>query len=294
MKLASTKIKQKIIKIEPDRIKRRRRYSKEELLKCGIINLNKPKGPKCKYVLSKLRKELNVAKLGHAGTLDPNTTGVLPILVGKATKLSELLSKSDKIYRGRFKLHGEISKEKLKRGMANFVGVIDQLPPKISAVKRVIRQREVYWFKLRKYKKRVASFEMACQHGTYVRKVCHDLGEELGVGAHMFELERIQSGPFKLRKSVRVDAIKIREPELAIKYIPKVWVDKDVVRTVRKGTPVFIPGVLRVTSDFAEEKLVAILGQDNRLKALGVAKASIYMLKKQKRGVAVKTDLVLV
>jgi len=294
MKLASTKIKQKIIKIERDRIARRRRYSKEELLKCGIINLNKPKGPKCKHVLSRLRKELKIDKMGHAGTLDPNTTGVLPILVGKATKLSELLSKSDKIYRGRFKLHGEVTKEKLKRGMANFTGVISQLPPKISAVKRVVRQREVYWFKLRKYKNRVASFEMACQHGTYVRKVCHDLGEELGFGAHMFELERIQSGPFKLRKSVRVDAIKIREPELAIKYIPKVWVDKDVVRTVRKGTPVFIPGVLRVTSDFAEEKLVAILGQDNRLKALGIAKASIDMLKTQERGVAVKTDLVLV
>lgn len=280
-------------------------YSSAELLHCGVINLDKPRGPKCKQILVKLRAVLAAEKLGHAGTLDPNTTGVLPVLIGKATKLSEILSTSDKIYRGKFKLHKEISKEKLRLCMTNFVGVIKQLPPKISAVKREVRERTVYWFKLRGFKDRVASFEMACQHGTYVRKVCHDLGEDLGVGAHMFELERIQSGPFVIRKSVSFDKVKkwakkgkyhkfISPPEAAVKYIPKVWVDDDAIVTVRKGTPVFVPGVLRVTNDFAPEKTVAIMGQDNKLKALGLAKLSIEQLKKQRRGIAVKTDLVLV
>tara|TARA_Y100000310_G_scaffold344362_1_gene456748 strand:+ start:2113 stop:3003 length:891 start_codon:yes stop_codon:yes gene_type:complete len=296
MKLASTLVKQKVIKIDAGKIKLLRRYSKDELLKCGIINLDKPRGPRCRVVLNDIKKILSVRKLGHAGTLDPNTTGVLPVLIGKATKLSELLSLSDKIYKGKFKLHGEVSKEKLLRGMSKFIGKIQQLPPKLSAVKRVVRTREVYWFRLLKLKKRVASFEMACQHGTYVRKACHDLGEALGVGAHMFELRRTQSGPFKLGKSVRIGSVskrKILGPEAAIKYIPKVWIDSDAVVSVIKGTPVFVPGVLRVTNDFAKDKLVAILGQDNRLKALGIAKLDISKLK-QRRGIAVKTDLVLV
>ena len=327
--LVSTAIRQKVIKIDKGRIKSskifdfgasqfatrtrmRRRYSSAELLRCGVINLDKPRGPKCKHVLVKLRVALGAKKLGHAGTLDPNTTGVLPILVGKATKLSEILSTSDKIYRGKFKLHKKVSKKKLKQYMTKFEGIISQLPPKISAVKRVVREREVYWFKLLKFKNQIASFEMACQHGTYVRKVCHDLGESLGVGAHMFELERIQSGPFVLRKSVSFDKVCklaskyratgkgkyirrfISPPEAAVKYVPKAWVDDRAIATVRKGTPVFVPGVLRVTNDFAPGKTVAVLGQDNKLKALGVAKLSIKQLKKQRRGVAVKTDLVLV
>jgi len=304
-KLASTSIRQKVIKIDAGRIKLRRRYSADELLKCGVINLNKPRGPKCKHVLNNLKAFLDVKKLGHAGTLDPNTTGVLPVLIGKATKLSEILSTSDKIYRGKFKLHGLVTKEKLRRCMADFTGVIKQLPPKISAVKRVVRKRRVYWFKLLKFKDQVASFEMACQHGTYVRKVCHDLGEALGIGAHMFELKRIQSGPFVIRRSISFDKVRklaskgkysrfISPPEAAVKYVPKVWVDDDAIATVRKGTPVFVPGVLRVTSDFERGRTVAVLGQDNKLKALGIAKLGSNQLRKQRRGIAVKTDLVLV
>ena len=121
----------------------------------------------------------------------------------------------------------------------------------------------------------------------------------------MFELERIQSGPFVIRKSVSFDRVRklaakrkyktlISPPEAAVKYVPKAWVDDRAIATVRKGTPVFVPGVLRVTNDFAPGKTVAVLGQDNKLKALGVAKLSIKQLKKQRRGVAVKTDLVLV
>lgn len=310
--LASVPKKQKRVQLKEGRIGRRRRYSAEELLACGLINLDKPKGRQSKHIVADLKEFLQVDKLGHAGTLDGNTTGVLPLMIGKATKLSGILSKSDKIYRGKFKLHGDVSKKKLRRGMAKFVGVIQQLPPKISAVKRRVRKRKIYWFDLLKLKKNVASFEVACQHGTYVRKLCHTLGAKVGPGAHMFELERIQSGPFKIRKSIGIDVIRKRYkkyrvrksnrhirkfmtgPEAGVRHIPKAWLDSEAVKTVVQGSPVFVPGVLRVTEDFSPGRVVAIFGQDNRLKALGEAKMSVSEIKKQRRGVAIKTDLVLV
>lgn len=301
-----------VIKIDEGKVSSSRKYSGEELLKCGIIVLNKPKGPRCRRIVEDIKVTLRLDRVGHAGTLDPITTGVLPILLGKATKLSDILSTSDKIYRGKCNIHEAISKKELLEGMKAFTGVITQVPPKLSAVARIARQRNVYWFKLLDFKERVASFEMACEHGTYVRKVCHDLGQKLGIGAHMFELERIKSGPYVLKGARNLKQVFakfekykktkdekyifdfIREPETAVEFIPKMWADDTALVSVLKGSPVFIPGVLRVTSDFEIGKTVAVFGQDNKLKALGKAMCSIESLKKEKHGVAVKTDLVLV
>jgi len=227
---------------------------------------------------------------------------VLVILLGKATKLSGILSLKDKTYVAKMNLHKIVSKTELLKALKHFTGEIEQLVPKLSAVKRQVRTRKIHYIKLLSLKDRIARIEVKCQHGTYIRKLIHDIGEHLGIGAHMFELERIKSGRFTIRDALTLSKIEkyvrkekfsfILPPAAGIKNELKVYVDKYAAETVAKGTPVFVPGVLK-SDKFTKGDIIAIMHK-KQLIALGVAKLSIAELKKQRHGVAVKTDLVLV
>jgi len=167
-----------------------------ELLEFGIINLDKPIGPTSFQTGELVGRMLGLRKFSHAGTLDPLVGGVLPIMLNRACKLLGWFMKKNKTYVGIMRIHKEISGEKLKVEMQKFTGKIMQLPPVKSRVKRELREREVYSWKIIEIEYKDVLFEAEVEAGTYIRKLISDLGEKIG-GAHMTELRRTEAGIFK-------------------------------------------------------------------------------------------------
>ena len=177
----------------------------EKLLSFGIINIDKPSGPTSftvsEHVMKQIRKGgVKIRKTSHFGTLDPKVTGVLPVALGRACRLTGYFIGHDKIYIGIMQVHKENDIKTLQKLINNnFTGKIQQLPPIKSRVKRAIREREVKRWELLESSEDKKSFLFIAevQGGTYIRKLCSDLGEmeEVG-GAHMLELRRIQAGVF--------------------------------------------------------------------------------------------------
>jgi H/ACA ribonucleoprotein complex subunit 4 len=182
----------------------------EELLEFCIINVDKPSGMTSFKVADSIRKILNARKTGHFGTLDPKVTGVLPVALNRACKLSNYFMKKDKEYIGKMHVHKEIGREELEEEMSKFLGKIVQKPPVKSSVKRVLRERQINKFKISKVemakKGMIVEFHSDVQAGTYIRKLVSDLGERIG-GAHMTELRRVRAGIFKEKDSHKLEEI---------------------------------------------------------------------------------------
>ncbi len=176
----------------------------KKLLNWGIVVIDKPSGP-TSYTISDLVKEhLNTNKTSHFGTLDPQVSGVLPIALGRACRLAGFFLGHDKIYVGILRTHKEISIKVLQKIIdEKFIGNIKQLPPKKSNVKRAIREREIKMFKISEKKEKDFVFTAEVQGGTYIRKLCSDLGDLIG-GAHMLELRRIKAGIFSEQEVVNL------------------------------------------------------------------------------------------
>ncbi len=209
----------------------------------GVINVNKPKGMTSHDVVAKIRKEFGMKKVGHTGTLDPDAIGVLPICIGKATKIAEFLTSSKKQYVAEVKL-GEVtdtqdssgavlktaevnvSAEDIKNAAENFIGEIEQIPPMYSAIKidgvklyelarkgieveRKPRKIEIYGIEILDINLSENCFKMKvdCSKGTYIRTLCSDIGEFLGCGANMKSLVRTKTGKFTVEDSITLDEI---------------------------------------------------------------------------------------
>jgi H/ACA ribonucleoprotein complex subunit 4 len=171
-------------------------------LNFSIINIDKPSGPTSFQVSQFIKNSLNLQKTAHGGTLDPQVSGVLPILLGRACKIMDYFLKREKTYVGIMRLHKDhISDEILKKQMTLLTGKITQLPPVKSRVKREERQREVKQFEILERKEKDILFIAHVQAGTYIRKLCDDLGKKLG-GAHMLELRRTQASIFPEAESI--------------------------------------------------------------------------------------------
>jgi H/ACA ribonucleoprotein complex subunit 4 len=181
----------------------------EKDLKDKILILDKPAGITSHDACDEVKRILNVEKAGHAGTLDPDVTGVLVIAMDNSVKILRLLSGLPKGYIGEGHLHQEISLDKLEKAIQKkFIGKILQTPPKRSRVKRVEREREIFDFEVIEKNGRNFSFKVLCQAGTYIRKLLDDLGNELGIGAHMTKLRRHVQGPFLEQESITVENLK--------------------------------------------------------------------------------------
>ncbi len=279
----------------------------EQLLSFGIINVDKPSGPKSIHVVNSVREITGVQKCGHAGTLDPITTGVLPVGLGRAVKVLPVLSVAGKVYKATMMLHTKVKKEKLEEAFKKFTGKIIQTPPRISAVARRPREREIYWAEIESIKNRTVVFEMGCQHGTYVRKWISDLGQSLGIVAHMSGLVRLQAGPLKLKDSITLEELRaafesknnrqiaklILAPEECVQHLPQVYVDAGTLEYISHGSPVFAPGVVAVTSEMKKGDTVAVFDTKSNLLALGIVEVDADEALKIQKGMVVKTDVVL-
>lgn len=222
----------------------------------GILLVNKPSGPTSHDVVSRIRRHFRFKKVGHGGTLDPQATGLLVILIGRGTKLSSLFIGSDKTYEGTMRLgistdthdaQGNVlqesdcsfvTREQLEAEMKKLTGDILQTPPMVSAVKmdgvplykrarkgqtveREPRLIHIYEFRLINFNPPVATFRIKCTKGTYVRTLCADIGETLGCGAHLEQLCRTRSGDLELENALRMEEIlSFDRDELIGKIIP--------------------------------------------------------------------------
>ena len=283
----------------------------EEIISYGIVNINKPQGPTSHQVSDYVQKILHISKSGHSGTLDPHVHGVLPVALGRATKVVQGLLKSGKEYFGIMHLHRDIDENKLKETIKKyFTGKIIQLPPIKSSVKRQERTREIYYFDILEKNEKDALFIVGCQAGTYIRKLIHDLGQKLRIGAHMQELRRTKAGPFDESSLFTLQDLtdafyfykqenndkflrKIIQPvENAVRHLPKIWVFDTTVDTLCHGADLNIPGISKLESGINENDIVAIMTLKNELIALGTAKTSSQEIIKNEKGAAAKTDKV--
>ena len=188
-------------KINLEKIKKEKPI--QELLNFSIINIDKPSGPTSFTVSQFVKNALKINKTSHFGTLDPIVTGVLPVALGRACRLNDYFIHKNKIYVGIMRLHSEVSDADLNKAIKKFIGKITQLPPVRSRVKRAERIREIVSFEIIEKEGQDVLFKTEVQAGTYIRKLIHDLGEQIG-GAHMLELRRTKASIFSEENSINL------------------------------------------------------------------------------------------
>lgn len=283
----------------------------EEYIRKGFVCIDKPMGPSSHEVVVWVRKILEVNKTGHAGTLDPRVTGVLPVFIEDATKLVKFLQESSKEYVCLMKLHGNAREEDLERVMKMFVGRIYQRPPLKSAVKKRLRIREVYEIEILEVDGRDVLFRVVTESGTYIRKLCRDIGELLGTGAHMQELRRTRTGRFGENMCYTLQDLLdayvfwkdegeerylreiIKPMEMAVADIPKVVVKDTAVDAICHGADLSVRGVAYIEKSVEKDKTAAIFTLKNELVALGRAMMNAEDMLRLKKGVAVDVQRVL-
>ena len=281
----------------------------EQLLECCFINIDKPAGPTSHQVSEMVKKLLGVPKAGHSGTLDPKVTGCLPVGIGRAAKLNYLTLSAGKEYVGIAHFHDDITETDIERAFAKFTGVIMQTPPIRSAVKRQARPRTIYAFEALEIDGRDVLFRTQVEGGTYIRKLVHDVGAYLKVGAHMGDLRRTKAGSFDESSLVLLHDLRdalafwketgdekplrgmLQPPEKAVEHIARVELDKDAARAVCHGAYLAVPGVLAY-SDFAKDESVVMIA-DDLLIGYGTALMSSEDLEHMEKGLLIATDAII-
>jgi len=283
----------------------------EEYIRKGFVCIDKPMGPSSHEVVVWVRRILEVEKTGHTGTLDPRVTGVLPIMIEQATKLVQILQGSEKEYVCLMRLHGDVRREDIERVMKMFEGKIYQRPPLKSAVKKRLRIREVKKIEILEIDGRDVLFKVTTEAGTYIRKLCTDIGEVLGCGAHMQELRRTRTGIFTEDMSYTLQDLLdayvfwkeegeekylrqiIKPMELAIADIPKVIVKDTAVDAICHGADLTARGICYIEKTVKKGRRVAIFTLKGELVALGVATMDAEEMLRAKKGVVVDVTRVI-
>ncbi|WP_394741714.1 RNA-guided pseudouridylation complex pseudouridine synthase subunit Cbf5 [Natronococcus roseus] len=269
--------------------------SPAELLQFGVVNLDKPPGPSSHQVSGWLRDEVADAlterdaepidQAAHAGTLDPKVTGCLPVMLGEATRLAQTFLEGEKEYVAVLECHGSVPGD-AESIASEFEGPIYQKPPRKSAVSRRLRVREIYDLDVLEVEDRRLLVRIGCESGTYVRKLCHDLGLALGTGGHMGHLRRTATTPFDdstlhtaqafydalafwLEDDDPEPLYDVVEPaERILEHIPRVVIADSAAEQVATGAPVYAPGVLEA-DDAERGSLVACFTSDGAAVCLG-------------------------
>ena len=251
----------------------------------GILNVYKPLGITSHDVVYKIRRLTGIKKVGHTGTLDPDTEGVLPICIGKATKVADMLTFSNKRYTAKMKLgvttdtqdaSGKVlsvkvfnlTDEQIKVAIQKFIGEIEQIPPMYSAIKiggkklyelarkgieveRKPRKITIFEANVLSIDEDVVEIDVLCSKGTYIRTLCQDIGEELGCGAHMAGLIRTQTSTFTVDKAYNFTQLEngnIEEFVLPVDQMfdyPKIMVEGENERKILNGNSVVIPNLIK-------------------------------------------------
>lgn len=275
------------------------------LINRSVINLDKPSGITSQEVVIEIKRLFNLKKCGHTGTLDPKVTGVLIIALENATKTMPVLMGLDKEYEGLMYLHKDIDRKILEKIISKyFIGEITQIPPVKSHVARKPRKRIIYSFEILNKEGKNVKFKTRVQAGTYIRKLCSDIGEKLGIKAHMKSLRRINVGSFSINDSHTMEEIKeayksgkqlknILIPiENAITHVKKVCVKDSAIKLIQNGAPILNSYIEKMQSNIKNKEYVAIFSSDNRLIAIGISKFSSEEMKNRIKQAVIKIDRV--
>ncbi len=239
-------------------------------------------------------------------------TGVLPIALEEATKIVQAILLSGKEYICIMKLHAETPENRVKSVLNEFCGTIYQRPPVRASVKRRLRTRKIYYNTFLEMNERNVLFKVGCEAGTYIRKLCYDIGEALGCSAHMQELRRTRAGPFK----ENTDLITLHElsylhsqwqetkdetilrkfihpMEKTLEHIPKIYIRDSAVDAICHGAHLAAPGILSIETDIKPNHVVAIFTQKDEAVALAKSLASTEQILNMNHGLVAKTERVL-
>ncbi|HWG90730.1 MAG TPA: RNA-guided pseudouridylation complex pseudouridine synthase subunit Cbf5 [Candidatus Thermoplasmatota archaeon] len=276
-------------------------------LRLGCVNLDKPAGPTSHQVVAWLKEALELEKAGHGGTLDPNVTGVLPVALSDATRIVKTLLEAPKEYVSVVELHGDVPEGKFRDTIKLFQGPVYQIPPLKSAVKRELRIRHIYELEILEVKGRTALFRVSCEAGTYIRKLCTDIGTIAGAGAHMQALRRTKTGPFREATSVTLHDLRdayvfwreggdeswlreaVRPVEELVGHLPRVVIRDSAVDALCHGADLAVPGVVEVQQDLKNGELAAVFTLKGELVAVGRARMASQEAVTADRGIALKT-----
>ncbi len=285
----------------------------EQHIRLGVIPLDKPPGPTSHEVVAWVKRMFGLSKAGHGGTLDPKVTGVLPVALEEATKVIGLVVHTGKEYMCVMQLHSPVPENELRRVLSLLTGEIYQRPPLRSSVKRSLRVKKVYEIQLLEYNGRYALLRIYSEAGTYMRKICHDAGLLLGVGAHMRELRRTKSGPFReSRGLVRLQELSealyrwktegsedllrkyILPVEYAVAHLPKIVIRDTAVDAIAHGANLAVPGIVMLHDGINKGDTVALFTLKGELVAIGTAQMTSEEMLKARRGIAVKIRRVVI
>jgi H/ACA ribonucleoprotein complex subunit 4 len=276
------------------------------LLDNGIILLDKPSGPTSHELVAWTKRILGITKAGHSGTLDPGTTGLLPIGLGDATKALSVLLLGPKEYYAIARIHQQKDLDQIDNVLGEFTGEIYQRPPQRSSVKRSTRVRRIYEIQRLESVENILLLRVLCEAGTYIRKLVYDIGEVLGTGATMFELRRTRVSVFSegVDKLVRlhdlVDAIEtyketkeeekirsiIKPIEFSLEGVACVAVKDSAVDALCHGAQVAIPGIVAIDKDLRKGNLVGIYTLKGEIIALGEANMNSEEIRQNDKGIA--------
>lgn len=290
----------------------------DEKVARGVIVIDKEAGITSHDEVDRLRRIFGTKKVGHSGTLDPKVTGVLVCGLGRGTKVLEYVLLSEKVYDCEIIFHKPVHRQDFGQVMKEFTGTINQLPPVRSRVKRIGRDREVYGLELLDFSNDGRSALIRCrvERGTYIRKLCHDMGQVLknvdgqSIGAHMGDLRRIQAGPFRLDTSRAVKTNYLQklsclaakswgwwylwqlgryiEPiERVVADLPRVVVDGRLRGPIQSGADIFRPGVIGY-GEIEVDDLVQVVDEHGRLLAVGIAAMNSREIKETQKGTVVE------
>lgn len=283
----------------------------KELIDNGIIIIDKPPGHTSHEISAFVKKITGAKRAGHAGTLDPEVSGVLPVALGRATKLLRYVAGKTKTYVGIIKFKEIKSRKEIESLFKKFTGELVQTPPKMSAVRKVPRKRTVYHLKLLEISAentRLALFEAKVDAGTYIRSLCDDIGKICG-GARMEELRRTAVGNINEGQAVKmeelVDAMwvwknrkddtllrmMISKPERYI-GLPKAVIKDSAVDSVKSGAQIMVPAIVKIEKEAERGDRVSIFTENGKFVGVGIASMNWHDLESKKKGLAIKLERV--
>jgi H/ACA ribonucleoprotein complex subunit 4 len=286
--------------------------SLEMHMSLGAINLDKTSGPTSHEVAAWVKRILEVEKAGHSGTLDPKVTGILPVLLGDATRIMDTLLLAGKEYICLMRVHKPQPKKRLSEVCGEFMGPIFQKPPLKSSVVKELRIRTIYYLDVLEIEEQRVLMRVGCQAGTYIRKLCFDIGLALGTGANMEELRRTRAGPFREDETLvtmhqLIDAYAtwketgdesglrrvILPVEAALRHLPRLVIADNSVDAICHGAPLALPGLLRLETDISKGDIVALFTLKGEAVGIGRADMNSRQMLDGKTGIAVLTERVI-
>lgn len=291
--------------------KRPEERSLDERIRLGVAVVDKPQGPTSHQVSAWVRDMFGVPKAGHSGTLDPHVTGVLPVALADATRAIDAVLEGDKEYVGVMQLHQDVDARRVRSMMERFVGDIYQIPPVRSAVRREQRVRHVEELEFLEVSARNVLFRVRCESGTYIRTLCADLGEALGVGANMLDLRRTRTASFAESDAHPLNAFRdalafwredhdegplrslLRPLESLLVHLPRIVVKDTAVDAVCHGANVHVPGVAKLSSHIKRGQVVGVFTGKDEAVALAKSMMTSDEITVAKSGVAADVSRVL-